>query len=225
MAKIVGIESTEPANTKMTNGYDLFIWAMRMKDVPIFWARSILQLTPEEIEYLHSKDCKIALIYDELTEAAVSSANGMTEALRAVEIARMLGVPENAGIVLFAAIGEDWSVNHNWMIGYAHTLLENGYMPGFIGNTDSSKNFSFDRECSHYVQVIDAIEQNRNVTVYWATEPQPGIEPDEWTPYSPSALRQDEMNLWRTGEKIYYNDIQVASVSYGRDESIIRYMW
>lgn len=30
--------------------------------------------------------------------------------------------------------------------------LKNGYTPAFIGHTDSSKNFNFDRQCSHYVQ-------------------------------------------------------------------------
>lgn len=37
-------------------------------------------------------------------------------------------------------------------------------IPGFIGNTDSSKNFNFDRQCSHYVQAThDVGEYGRAV--------------------------------------------------------------
>ena len=92
------------------------------------------------------------MVIRDLTEAKVSSVNGTEDALKVVESAKELGVPQNAGSALFAEIRVEWSANHNWMISFAQTVVANGYIPAFIGNTDSSKNFNFDHQCSHYVQ-------------------------------------------------------------------------
>jgi len=162
------------------------------------------------------------LVYDELNEVRVSKTNGYSDALLAVEAARELGAPENAGVAVFALIGDDWSVNHNWMISYAYTLIDNGYIPGFIGNTDSSKNFNFGRQCSHYVQFMGDIAQNR--TVYWATEPKLNGEPVEWVPYCPSALMPERIDLWSSGDIIIYGDI-IANKVYGNCKSTMNCMW
>jgi hypothetical protein len=226
MVRIFGAESKEAATARLANGYDLFSWAMRRKNVPAFWGRSISgvnRLTFEEIEFLRGQNCKLALIFDELTEAGIARQNGSDDAMRAAEAARSLGVPENMGTALFAYIRGDWNVNHNWMISYAYTLIENGYIPGFIGNTDSSENFNFDRECSHYVQFMGDIGQNR--TVYWATEPKSAGESDEWSPYCPSELSPEQIHLW-SGSCIYYNDSALqANTVYARDESVMQFMW
>ena len=221
---IFGVDSIAPASTRLKNGYTLFDWVMRQNSFPAFWGHSLTgenAVTQEEIVFLQSKRCAIALIVRDLTEASVSSPDGEQDALRAVKAAKELNVPQDAGIVLFAYIHPDWSVNHNWMIDFAQTLYSNGYLPGFIGNTDSSKNFNFDRQCSHYVQATQDMEQFH--AVYWATEPKIEGEPNDWTPYCPSALQPEDIGLWQNG-CIRFDNLEV-DVTYARDETLLESMW
>jgi hypothetical protein len=224
MARIFGADSAQPANTRLTNGYDLFSWVMRQNCFPAFWGRSVSgenAITKEELEFLRSKNLKIALIFDDLTETNVSAANGTDDALRAVSAAKELGVPANEGIALFAKIAPDWSINHNWMISFARIVKNNGFVPGFIGNTDSSVNFNFDRQCSHFVQATNDVEHYG--TLYWATEPKTGGEPEDWAPYCPTALTPEKIDLWQNGTTSCGQ--VTANTSYARDESILKYLW
>ena len=224
MSLIYGTDSAMPANTRLTNGYNLYEWVMRKSCFPSFWGRSLTgerRITAEEIEFLRSKRCKIALVIRDLNEQEICQNDGTHSAIKAVEAAKNAGVPQNKGIALFAYIPSEWSVNHNWMTSFAGNLLNNGYIPGFIGNTDSSKNFNFDRQCSHYVQATDSVDELR--PVYWATEPKVEGEPEEWAPYCPSALTPEEMDLWQSGV-IRYGDI-TANEDYIRQESLLERMW
>ena len=112
MARIFGVDSAAPSHTRLTNGYTLYDWVMRQNSHPDFWGRTLLgddPITQEEIEYLLGKKCKIALVIRDLTEAGVSVSDGTQDALRAAEAAKALGVPEHAGIALFAEIHGDWA--------------------------------------------------------------------------------------------------------------------
>lgn len=226
MKLLYGVSGNHPANTILSNGYTLFSWVMRMSAPPSFWGRNISgtnKLTPEEVEFLHKNYCAVALIYNALTEANVSKKNGVADGLRAAAAAKALGAPLNKDIAIFAEIKDNWSVNHNWMIGYAHAILDNGYIPGFIANTDSSKNFNFGRQGSHYAEYMKDLA--RTSTAYWATEPKIEKEPTKWTPYSPSQLTPDNMDIWCVGKNIKYGeDISVAR-SYIRDRSFERFLW
>ena len=65
---IFGVKSDIPANTKLTNGYTLFDWAVRKNEVPSFWTRNISGkncLSKEEIRFLTSKKCKILLFFND----------------------------------------------------------------------------------------------------------------------------------------------------------------
>ena len=224
MSLIYGTDSAMPANTRLTNGYNLYEWVMRKSCFPSFWGRSLTgerRITAEEIEFLRSKRCKIALVIRDLNEQEICQNDGTHSAIKAVEAAKNAGVPQNKGIALFAYIPSEWSVNHNWMTSFAGNLLNNGYITGFIGNTESSKNFNFDRQCSHYVQATDSVDELR--PVYWATEPKVEGEPEEWAPYCPSALTPEEMDLWQSGV-IRYGDI-TANEDYIRQESLLERMW
>lgn len=209
MKNIFGVNSVTPSNTKLKNGYTMYDWVIRERCFPTFWGRSLNgenPITAEEIGFLRSKDCKILLVIRDLTEARVSSNNGAEDALRAIEAAKALGIQQNAGIALFAEIKPEWSINHNWMISFAGTILANGYIPGFIGNTDSSKNFNFDRQCSHYVQATEDV--NQFGAVYCATEPKISAMPEEWCPYCPSALEPEDMDLWACG-KTSFGELEI----------------
>lgn len=224
MSLIYGVDSKFPANTRLTNGYLLYDWIMRKSCYPSFWGRSITGesvIAKEEMEYLKSKNCKIACILRDFSETVISSNNGTDDALKAIEAAKNLGIPQNKGIALFADIPSDWSINHNWMIGFASNVLNNGYIPGFMGNTDSSKNFNFGRQCSHYVQATRDIDQFK--AIYWAKEPKYDFDPEIWAPYAPSELLPHDMHLWQYGE-IEFHAI-TADKSYVRDETVTACFW
>ena len=224
MKTIFGVSSTFPSNQKLKNGYTMYDWVMRQKCCPAFWGRGLTgpnAIQNEEIAFLRSKNCKILLIVQDLTEAEVSGSDGEKQAFRAVECARNLKVPQNSGIAIFAEFKPDWSVNHNWMIGFAGVLSMNGYVPGFIGNTDSAKNFNFDRQCSHYVQATETVHQFD--AVYMATEPKCSHPPRIWEPFCPSALNREDMHLWKTGETAFGE--WVAEDVYAQDRKILDKTW
>ena len=224
MRTVFGVYSATPINKKLKNGYTMFDWVMRQKGVPAFCMRTLSGedcITAEEIAFLNGKDCKIGLVIRDLTEQKVSAVSGTEDALKAVEAAKELGVPQNRGIALFAEIKPEWSVNHNWMISFAQTVFANGYAPGFIGNTDSSVNFNFDRQCSHFVQATQAA--NCFGATFMATEPKCTKRPEAWTPYCPSALEPADISLWSCGTTTF-DAIQVENV-YAKDEKALAMMW
>ncbi len=179
------------------------------------------KVTLEEIAFLKDQDCKIGLVIRDLTEAKVSGNNGTEDALKAVEAAKEFGVPENKGMTLFAEIKPLWSVNHNWMISFAKTVLVHGYVPAFIGNTDSSKNFNFDRRCSHYAEATRDFDYFG--VVLMATEPKCDKMSTEWAPHCPSALEPENIAFWSCGTTTF-DLIQVEDV-YAKDEKIIDNLW
>lgn len=224
MKTIFGVSSATPINKKLKNGYTMYDWVKRQKTFPTFCMRTLCgedKITAEEIEFLKGKYCKIGLVIRDLTEAQVSGDCGTQEALKAVEAAKELGAPQNVGVALFAEIKPEWSVNHNWMLSFAQTLVSNGYVPGFVGNTDSSKNFNFDRQCSHYVQASK--DANYFNAIFMATEPKCDSMPTEWAPYCPSALEPENMHLWSCGTTTF-DFIQVEDV-YAKDEKALENMW
>lgn len=224
MKTIFGIRSAMPINKKLKNGHMMYDWVVRQKGFPVFCLRSLCgenQLSSEEMDFLKGKDCKIGFVLDDLTERAVSRLNGVEDALRAVEAAQNLGVPQDAGIAIFAEIQPDWSVNHNWMISFAQVIAGNGYVPGFIGNTDSSKNFNFDRQCSHFVEATVDVDGFK--AVYAATEPKLDNVPESWEPYCPSVLEPEDMSFWVCGETTF-GDVVVGDV-YAQNESVLAKLW
>lgn len=224
MKTIFGVSSLMPINKRLKNGYTMYDWIMRQKGFPSFCLRTLSgedSIAAKEIEFLNEKNCKIGLVVRDLTEAKVSKWDGEKEALEAIEAAKALGVPENKGIALFAEIKPEWSVNHDWMVSYARTLFNNGYIPGFIGNTDSSKNFNFDRQCSHYIQTTK--KDNYFNVVIMATEPKCTGTPTGWLPYCPSELNPEDMHLWMCGTTTF--DLIHVDDVYAKDEKVIENMW
>lgn len=219
-----GVSSATPSNQRLKNGYTLYDWVKRQKCFPAFWGRTLLGencITREEISFLRDKDCKILLMVRDLSETIVSGISGIDDALRAVEAAQALGVPQNAGIAIVAEFDPEWSINHNWMISFAQFLSANGYVPGFAGNTDSSKNFNFDRQSSHYVQATNHV--NLYDAVFLATEPKIDGTPEQWEPFCPSALEPENMHLWACGKTVF--DPFAVDDVYCKDEKILDKMW
>ena len=202
----------------------MYDWVMRQKGFPQFCMRTLCgkdAINTEEINFLKSVDCKIGLVIRDLTESKISSTNATEDALRAIEAAEKLGVPKNRGIAIFAEINSEWSINHNWMISFARTIFANGYTPAFIGNTDSSKNFNFDRQCSHFVQAT--WKDNYFGALFAATEPKRESMPTEWSPYCSSSLEPENIHLWCCGTTTF--DFVMVDDVYARDEKVLDNMW
>lgn len=224
MKTFFGVSSNAPSNKRLKNGYTLYEWVMRQKGFPLFWGRTLLgtnAITEEEIRFLKDKNCKILFIYRAFTEREISTKSGYDSAMRVVAAMGENKIPRNQGIAVLAEIKSEWSVNHNWMITFAQIIHSHGYIPGFIGNTDSSKNFNFDRQCSHYVQATRDVEYYD--AIYCATEPKLDNTPDEWRPFCPSALEPDDMHIWSCDE-INFDDIKV-DVFYAKDEKTLAKMF
>ena len=224
MKTVYGVDSATPSNKRLKNGYTLYDWVMRQKGFPRFWGRTLSGedcLTKEEIAFLQERDCKILLVMRDLTETKVSGVNGTEDALRAVDAAKGLGVEMNKGTAILAEIRPDWSVNHNWMISFAQTVCAHGYIPGFIGNTDSSKNFNFDRQASHFVQATRDVDGFG--AVFMATEPKCDGVPEQWGPFCPSALEPEDIHLWACS-KTTFGPIEVQDV-YAKDNKIFEKTW
>ena len=224
MKTIMGVHSTEALNRKLKNGYTMHDWVKRQKGYPAFCLRALTgddPLTEGEVSFLRERKCKIGLILCDVTEAQVSSRRDKGIADKAVQAAKALGVPANQGVAIFVMIRPEWSVNHNWMLSFAHQLLSHGYVPGFIGNTDSSKNFVFDRETSHYVQAT--VDVNGFDAVYGATEPKQDSTPWAWAPFCPSALGPEDMSLWVCSTTTF--DAQQVEIAYARDEKVLNNFW
>lgn len=224
MNNIMGISSLSPCNQKLKNGYTLLDWTLRQQGIPAFWGRSLLGqhvLSPEEIRYLHGKGIKIMLTVDSFTEQQVSATDGIKDALTVIKAAKALGVPTTQNIALLVNFYKDWSMNHNWMIGFAKTLHDNGYVPGFMGNIDSSLNFNFDRQTSHFIQATENVHQFD--AVYCATEPKVEGKPADWNPYCPSALQPEHIHLWCCGTNHF--DTTETNSFYARDEKVLSNLW
>ena len=212
-----GVNSNTPMNKKLKNGYTVYDWIVRKKGPPSFCLRTICgeyTITNEEIEFLKNKNCKLGIVIRNLSETTISSCHGDKKALNAIYELNSLNIANNKKIAIFAEINPDWSINHNWMISFAQTLSVNGYIPAFIANTDSSKNFNFDRQCSHFVNATTDV--GHFGAIYCATEPKLSSIPEVWTPFCPSALESTDINLWMCGQTkiddIFIDDVYANSL-------------
>ena len=185
---------------------------MRQKGVPSFCLRTLCgenTITNKELEFIKNKDCKLGMVIRNLSEKAISGCHGDKEALNAIYELKSLNVTSDRKIAIFAEINSNWSINHNWMISFAQTLAVNGYIPAFIANTDSSKNFNFDRQCSHFTNAT--IDVGGFGAIYCATEPKLSAKPEAWSPFCPSALETTDIDLWMCG-KTEIDDIFIDDV-------------
>ena len=219
---IFGVKSKIPSDMKLTNGYSLFDWIMRKKDVPEFWMRNITgenRITPDELAFLKNKGCRVALLIDGIPEAEAASNNAAARAFETLDALRKLKVPSFSGKAVFVRFGDDEFMNHNWMISFAAILSEYGYLAGFIGNTDSSLNFCFDRECGHFYNATKQI--GCYGALYGATEPDCNAPENGWKPYFPSDFSADDISLWESREVIQCGEAELASPVYARDLSVL----
>lgn len=212
---IFGAKSDVPADTRLSNGYTLFDWAVRQNCFPAFWGRSVSgkdSVTKEEIDFLSARDCGLLMIFNDYSLAELAKNDGRSSAKRVIESVANLGIKGNGKHSVFVEIKEGTYINHNWMLSFAKGLEASGYSTGFIGNTDSSENFNFDSEYSHFIVA-------GGEAFCAATRPQTDEHVYKWIPFAPSAISQDEIILWQNGHK-NFKDISYETV-YAKDETVL----
>ena len=205
---LFGVDSSVQANDLLQNNISLFEWVLRNKVYPNFWGRNLLgenSLTKDEVDFIHSKGCKIAAIYQDTSEKQTEE-QGQLLAKKIDVRALELGIPD--GTAIFLEIDENETATRDFMLGFASTLLAEGFTPGFKTNTDAA--FSFDREFSRGMQSDKDIFKQ---CLIWAVSPSLAeydrmttthlIHPDNWMPYAPSGITRNEIALWQYGKNCH----------------------
>lgn len=203
-----GVDSQIQSDDVLQNNITEFEWAVRNKEYPNFWGRNLVgenALTKEEIDFLHSKGCKIAAIYTDSGEKQTEE-QGEILAKKIDVLALELGIPE--GTAIFLEIGENENATRDFMRGFAGMLLNEGFTPGFKANTDAA--FNFDREYSRGMQTNKEIFEK---CLIWAVAPSLAefdrvttthlIHPDNWTPFAPSGITRQDIAIWQYGKNCH----------------------
>lgn len=226
-----GIDSCNPSDNHLQNNLDLFEWAVRNKIYPNFWGRNISganALTKEEIEYLHSKGCKIVTYY-KIDEEKKMEEQGEITAKKVILRALELGIPGD--VVIFLEIDDNDDVTTDYMRGYAKALISEGYVPGFKANTDAK--YGFDREFSRGMRIDNEVFKQcliwavtPNLTEYDRITTTHLIHPDNWMPYAPSGITRKEIAIWQYGKNCHpiYDDFDqevTFNLNLVRNENII----
>ncbi len=204
---LFGVDSQIQANDILQNNISMFEWVIRNKVHPNFWGRNLLgenALTKDEIDFIHSKGCKIAATYVDSGEKQTEE-QGNSAGEIAVALAFDLEISQ--GSALFLDIGEE-SASRNYLRGFAEELIESGYTPAFKANTDAG--FDFDREFSRGLQTDREIFQQ---CLVWAVAPTLAeydsmttthlIHPDNWMPYAPSGIKRKDIAVWQYGKNCH----------------------
>ena len=201
---LFGVDSRIQSNDILQNNLTEFEWVTRNKVYPNFWGRYLVgenALTKEEIDFLHSKGCKIAAVYTDKSEKQTEEQGRLLA--KKIDIRTLeLGIPE--GTAIFLELGEKETVTRAFMRGFASMLITEGFIPGFKANTDAK--FAFDREFSRGMQFDKEIFRQ---CLIWAVVPTVKeynamttthlIHPDRWMPYVPSGLTRKEIAIWQYG--------------------------
>lgn len=205
-----GVDSATRADTVLQNNLTLFDWVTRNKMYPNYWGRYIggeKNITHEELDFLHQKGCKVAFIYNgcvknKMTLEQQGVIDGKNAAISAIE----LKVPENN--VIFLEVNPMENVTDAYLKGFAESLIQEGYAPGFCANTDS--HYDFDHQFSRGYQnnpeifgqcLIWAVSPS--IPEYYRTTDTHMVYPDTWTPFCPSGMTQNQIAIWQYGRECH----------------------
>lgn len=228
---LFGVDSRVSADTLLQNNLTEFEWVRRNKLYPCFWARNITgegALTKEEIDFLHSKGCKIAFIFS-TEEVKKTEEQGLIDAKTAVDAALELNIPQ--GNAIFVEIADAEEATTDYLKGYAEGMGYGGFVAGFKANTDAA--YGFDREFSRGMRLNPELFSE---CLVWAVAPSLReydrittshlIHPDCWSPFAPSGITRKDIAVWQYGREchpIYDDDgnLTVFNLDLLRNESVI----
>lgn len=223
MATVFGVDSAERPTTLVANGQTLYDWVVSKAggQAPAFWGRYIggsYALTSDEITFLHNKGCKILLIYNGANMTTVTT-DGTADGQKAVNAAKALNVPSTT--VIYADIEQSFKPTSAWIKGFAKTLYNNQYGPGFYADTINgyfnTPYTTASKEDPTYV--------GNNSSLVWANQPEPGSSTatgrPSWNPTPPPTLTQSNITFWQYAENCYTttNKGNTYSISVDLDEA------
>lgn len=130
-----------------------------------------------------------------------------------MEAAKALGVPDHAGVALFAEIRPEWSVSHNWMLTFAETLVAAVMFPASSATRIPPKTSISTASAATMTRLrIPLMSCARSI----GPPSQGGGRTRGMGAYCPSALTPEEMDLWQSGV-IRYGDITANETTSGRN--------
>lgn len=149
-------------------------------------------ITKEEVEFLHSNDIQLLLIWNHFNDAT-GYENGKEEAKKAIEQAEKLGVPE--GVAIFADIEPSYPVDSEFIRGWYDELSQSKYKPGIYGIFENEKKLT---KAFH-----DAVKKNKKIleeTFIWTAAPSEKITKEANAPkYRPDAPENARIAGWQYG--------------------------
>ncbi len=211
MTTFWGVDSANPANARFANAL-LYDYVTQLAGgVPSFWGRYIggrYSLTPMEVSFLHSKGCRILVVYNGTLNNPSSIQGGIAEgtadAQKAVLAAQQLAIPTN--VCIFADIETGWPVTADWCRGWAVAVQQSGYRAGFYGNPlqSNAPNFSVPY-CSAY-----SSEPALANSLVFSSEPEPGCSTAGNAPaFAPSTpiCNQTGTVVWQYAENCFNGQV------------------
>ncbi len=206
-----GVDSAASANS-LYPGTQLTVFdyiSQQAGAAPAFWGRYIgglYSLTSQEITFLHSKNCKILLIYNGTSPGSVGGTyqDGVTDGNNAINAANALVAP--AGIVIAADIEGEWTPTPAWIEGWSDTLYRSDYMGagGLYANTLATNPFN-NAYCAAFT---NDIKLQIGVSFIWASEPEPGCTGALSAPVFAPAVppcNDGAVVAWQYAEACYLN--------------------
>ena len=201
---MVGVDTVLQADDLLQNNLIHFDWVAKNKSYPNFWGRYLTGencLTKEEIQFLHSKGCKILPVYKDFSVKETEE-QGKLHAKKIALIAMQLGIKE--GTAIFLELPETFRVTRDYLKGYALGMFSEGYVPGFKANTDAK--YIFDVEYSRGIRSDKELFKkcliwsvSPNIKQYERTDNSHFIHPDYWGPFAPSGITRDDIAIWQYG--------------------------
>ncbi|SHK13678.1 protein of unknown function [Anaerocolumna jejuensis DSM 15929] len=223
MATIFGVDSAERPTTLVSNGQTLYDWVTsKAGQAPAFWGRYIggsYAITSDEVTFLHNKNCKILLIYNGATSSSVSSTDGTADGQKAAKAANALNVPSTTAI--YADIEQPWKPTSTWIKGFAKTLYNNQFGPGFYANTVTG--YFNTPYTTAYKE--DTTYVGNHSSLVWPCQPEPGSSTaagrPTWNPTPPPCLSQSNITFWQYAENCYgtKNKGNTYAISVDLDEA------
>lgn len=228
---LFGVDSRFLSSILLQNNLDMYEWVLRNKTYPNFWGRNINgenALSKEEVKYIHGYACKVAPYYISKNEKETEE-QGKLVAQDVISIARKLEI--SLGTAIFLEIGASERATTKFMRGFADTMIESGYTPGFKANTDAK--YGFDREFSRGIQINKEIFEK---CLIWAVAPSLVeydrmktthlIHPDNWGPFAPSGISRKEIAIWQYGKECHpieddFGNLTHFNLNLVRNEDVI----
>ncbi len=188
MSTFWGVDSASPASGRYANQL-LYDYVRQLAGgMPAFWGRYIggrYSLTPAEVGFLHSRGCRILVVYNDTLNNPSSVQGGLAEgtadAQKAVQAAQTLAVPLN--VCIFADIETGWPVSADWCKGWATGVKQSGYKAGFYGNPLRTNASCFSEPYGAAYNAEPALADS----LIFSSEPEPGCSTaGNAPPFAPS---------------------------------------